>query len=132
MKRKHFWFPCGVANSETDPIAKWPLEDYKRLIRETDWEKWITDAQWRTLLDNGNGPNRSKLKKRLTEWMVAMRRVASLDLDLYQEAREGADCLWLRFWAIQAYGRAGLKMDLDGQSLDDFWDTISKRRKEEV
>ncbi len=131
MKRKHFWFPCGVANSEKDPIAKWPLEDYNLLMRETDWEKWITDAQWRTLIDNGNGPNRSKLKKRLIEWMVAMRRIASLDIDLYQEAREGADHLWLRFWAIQAYGRDGLKMDLDGQSLDDFWNAISNRRKED-
>ncbi len=131
MKRKHFWFPCGVANSETDPIAKWPLEDYNLLMRETDWEKWITDAQWRTLIDNENGPNRSKLKKRLIEWMVAMKRISSLDRDLYLEAREEADRLWLRFWAIQAYGRDGLKMELDGQSLDDFWDVISKRRKEE-
>ncbi len=132
MKRKHFWFPCGVANSEKDPIAEWPLEDYKFLVRETDWEKWITDAQWRILInDYENGPNRSKLKRRVAEWLVALRRIASLDIDLYREAREEADRLWLRFWAIQAYGREGLKMDLDGQSLDDFWNAISNRRKED-
>lgn len=129
MKRKHLWFPCGIGD---EPLGEWSAEDYEALLRETDWQKWITNGQWEVLVNEAGGPNRSKLKRRAAEWMVSLRRIHNFDKQLYQEASELADEIWLRFWAIQAWGREGVTMDLSTFELDDCINAISERRKQEA
>lgn len=109
MKRKHLWFPCGLEGEP--PLDEWPEDEYRALMRETDWEKWITDSQWRDLLEGNGGPNLSKLKRRLAEFYVVLNRVRTLDSALYESAIEEGGRLWLRFWAIQVFGKAGVKGD---------------------
>lgn len=111
-----------------EPIEDWTLEDKEALFRETDWEKWITDAMWRDLIGGNGGPNLSKLKKRLAEWDVAINRVRTLNKGLYEEAMKESDRLWNKFWGIQAFGREGLHKDY---SIDESIEALSKGRKAE-
>ncbi len=125
MKRKHYWFPCGVKD---EPIDDWSDEDFNALMRETDWQKWITDAMWRDLMEGNGGPNLSKLKKRLAEFQVAIWRLRYLNKELMEEVDKESNRLWNKFWAIQAFGREGLQNDY---TLDECIDELSKGRKEE-
>ncbi|MEE9593134.1 MAG: hypothetical protein V3W28_06115 [Thermoplasmata archaeon] len=110
MKRKHAWLPCGVG----DDFGDWSREEVDILMKETDWQKWITDSMWRDLMDKetDNSPNLSKLRRRLAEWQVAIWRINSLNREMYESMFEEAKRLWRKFWAVQAYGREGLEKDV--------------------
>lgn len=115
MKRKHLWFPCGVGD-----LDEYSYENYKRLLKETDWQKWITEAQWDALVNEKPGPNKSKLKRRIAEWHVAIWRAADFDEELVEQAKKEARRLWHRFWAVQAFGEGGVTADLDDLSFSDI------------
>ena len=109
MKRKHLWLPCGIADEKLD---EWPDEDYQALLRATDWQKWITDAQWRSLIEKRQDSNRSKLKRRAAEWLAALARIRDMDEGLFFEAASEADHLRRRLWRIQEKGHAGVTVDI--------------------
>ncbi len=117
MKRKHFWFPCGI--KDEPPLDEWPKKDFDILLKETDWEKWLTDSMWRDIIEGNGGANISKLKKRVAEFYVVLNRIRTLNEMLYESAIEEGSRLWKRFWTIQAFGREGL-------TGDHSWDEIKE------
>ncbi len=121
MKRKHLWLPCGII----EEIKAMSEEDYHLLLRETDWQKWITDAMWKELVGKGNGNgysyNRTRLRQRAAEWMTALARIRDFDEQLYFEAADEAAAMRSRFNRIQKNGLEGLKEEMpDFSILGDF------------
>jgi hypothetical protein len=90
VARKHLWLPC-VLSVDLEGASD---EEKARLYRATWWADNITNAEWPALLGRPEGtrPNKSRLKRKLVGWLMALGRVAALNPELFDQAcREARD-----------------------------------------
>ena len=90
FRRKNLYIPCVIA----DRIDDLSPEEQVKVYKKTWWCDLLTESEWRTILDS-NPPSykqvvRSKLKKKVVAWIIALGRVATFDTDLYNEATKQA------------------------------------------
>jgi hypothetical protein len=92
VRRKHTYMPCalGPRHDEADDAEK------ARLLNATYWADYITEAEWRALLDEpGCSPSaKSRLKKKAAGWNIALGRIAVLNPRLFREITEQSERLY--------------------------------------
>jgi hypothetical protein len=74
-----------------------PPEELEAIFKATWWADNITNAKWPALLHR-EGPSRSarsKLKKKVISWWMALSRIAYLDPELYNQTVAEAKRLYL-------------------------------------
>jgi len=92
--RKHEWLPCLLSSKiDWDNIT---LEELKRLQKTTKWLDRITGSEYRYLFQpdklnkNYKTVVRSRLKKKIAEWLMCMTTVATFNPNLLIEASDEA------------------------------------------
>jgi hypothetical protein len=89
--RKHYWLPCALGATFDD---KTPAEQ-QAILKATKWADLITNAEWPVMLqDVRNPPVRSRLKRKIVHWLMAMGRIAALNPQLYNQAVAEARALY--------------------------------------
>jgi hypothetical protein len=93
VARKHAWMPCVLAEN----LAGASDEELARAYKATWWADLITNAEWPALLGRpeGKASNRSRLKRKMVGWFMAMGRIAALNPTLYNQAVNEAKALYL-------------------------------------
>lgn len=86
FRRKNLYIPCVIAKTFDDLSDEEKVKIYKK----TWWCDLLTNAEWRTILKN-NPPSykkvvRSRLKKKMAGWFIALGRVSIFDPALYNDA----------------------------------------------
>jgi hypothetical protein len=91
-RRKHTWLPC-IINASLDGKSE---EEVVRALRETWWSDNVTNAEWPALLghDGVKAYVRSRLKRKVVGWLMAMGRLAALNPTLYNQAVQEAKRLY--------------------------------------
>jgi hypothetical protein len=90
VARKHLWLPC-VLSADLEDASD---EEKAKLYRATWWADNITNAEWPALLgrEGASKTAKSRLKRKLVGWLMAMGRIAALNPELFdQAAREARD-----------------------------------------
>lgn len=92
VRRKHFWLPC-IISARTDDMTE---AERAAIYKATYWSDNITNAEWPVVLghEGATKPNRSRLKKKIVGWLMAMGRIARLNPELFEEARQKAAALY--------------------------------------
>jgi hypothetical protein len=89
--REHTWLPCAVAEDLDGKSG----EEIAAIYRAHRWMDLITNAEWPVLLQRvRNAPVKSRLKRKLTWWLMALGRVAEIQPDLYDQAATDAKALF--------------------------------------
>jgi hypothetical protein len=83
FRRKNDYLPCAIAE-RVDDMSN---EEYVRVQKAAYWVDSITAAEWKVILgEDGCSPSaRSRLKRKAAGWLVALGRIAMLDVELYNE-----------------------------------------------
>jgi hypothetical protein len=92
VARKHLWLPC-VLSADLDGATD---EEKAKLYRATWWADNITNAEWPALLghEGASKTAKSRLKRKMVGWLMAMGRIAALNPDLYEQAVKEAKALY--------------------------------------
>lgn len=92
--RKNTWLPC-IINGRVEEMTE---EEYARTMRETWWADNITNAQWPVVLGQQGASKfeRSRLKKKMVGWLMALGRIAYLNPGLFDQAMREARDLYAR------------------------------------
>jgi hypothetical protein len=88
FRRKNFYMPC-IINARFDDMT----DDEKIAVyKSTYWADNITNAEWPVVLGHAEATksNRSKLKKKMVGWLMALGRIAYLNPGLFEQARREA------------------------------------------
>ena len=81
--RKHEWMPC-IANRDNYTDEEWIA-----LQKRCYFIDFITDSEWRTILDpetKNATVHRSKLKKKAAGWLMALARISLLAPEILTNA----------------------------------------------
>jgi hypothetical protein len=114
VTRKHLWLPC-VLSADLEGASD---EEKARLYRSTWWADNITNAEWPALLGHQGASKtaKSRLKRKLVGWLMAMGRIAALNPELFDAAvREARD-----LYAAQLRQGHPLMTKVDGKHAGDY------------
>jgi len=94
FRRKNFYVPCVIGNrweslTEEEKVQVW---------KKTCWADNITGTEWKLLLDPTDLKHRSvvrsRFKKKMVGWFMALGRIATFDRELYNESTIEAEKLY--------------------------------------
>jgi hypothetical protein len=89
--RKHTWLPCAVAEDLDGKSAG----EISAIFKAHRWMDLITNAEWPVLLQTVRNPSvKSRLKRKLVWWFMALGRVAEIRPELYNQAVAEAKTLF--------------------------------------
>lgn len=93
VTRKHLWLPC-VLSTDLEGATD---EEKVKLYRATWWADNITNAEWPVVLghEGTSKTAKSRLKRKLIGWFMAMGRIAALNPELFDQAAKEAKALYL-------------------------------------
>ena len=93
FRRKNLYLPCVIGERFDDMTQ----EEQVAAFKATWWADNITAAEWPVVLGEAAATktNRSRLKKKMVGWFMAMGRIALLNPELYHQAFEEARTLYL-------------------------------------
>jgi hypothetical protein len=107
VARKHLWMPCVINDTFDDKTP----DEQAAILKATKWADLITNGEWPVLLGQAvNRPVKSRLKKKIVWWLMALGRIAALNPELFDQAlREARD-----LYASQLGETHPLMHDFDG------------------
>src|SRR3990167_5715224 len=81
FRRKNLYLPCALAVT-LDDLSD---DDYAEIMQATYWADLIAGAEWKVVLedDAATAAAKSRLKKKMIGWWMALGRIAALRPDLY-------------------------------------------------
>lgn len=92
FRRKNFYMPCVIA----DDLDEKTPEELAEIYKATWWADLITEAEWKVLLDHDDATAaaKSRLKKKMTGWWMALSRISILHPELYEQSVKAATKLY--------------------------------------
>ena len=93
FRRKNLYLPCAL-NAQMDSMSE---AEQARVMRETWWADNIANSEWPVVLgdEGASAVAKSRLKRKMIGWFMAMGRIAALNPELYNAAVEGAMAKYL-------------------------------------
>lgn len=88
FRRKNLYIPCVIAQKFDDL----PPEKKVEVFKKTWWCDLLTKTEWATILDykkvDYEHVVKSRLKKKVAGWLIALARLSLFDSKLFEEAVE--------------------------------------------